>query len=592
MAFAAVVPLIVLLLLMSLVAVIVIGSRERGTDEGIGTIRRVFLSVVTLAALATATTGLTFIVQVVLVVAFGPPVVSGGATTAIALSLLLVGGPIWAMCWSTSRRIVRDVPGEAGATSYAVMLHAITTVAALVAAGSAFASLLWLAGIGDYRITVLGPLLVATTVWAYHERHLRTVGTPSVVAATVRRLHVYLLATVGLALLGIGAAEALRIMFRAAYHAWTVDLVLVATGPTLWGRPMQYALAGALVGALVWWIAWGRESRRDASWVRAAYVYAVAVLVSVVATVTSAAIVLYHLLHWWFGVSTITAVERFAVVPGSLAVALVAGVIWAYHATIPHDDAIRAGGHAEGGLRTYRYLVAALGLATVAVGLTHLVGTLIGLSGFGPDRWRDPLILAVTLLSVGVPVWLISWGAIERSIASSGTAERQTLARRMFLYGTFAVSILLTLGHLSIVLFHVLGTLLGSRSGVGLLWDVRTSLAIVFTVGAISGFSWFVLRDDRERLAAGARAALETPPPPRAAVVAIATTSNLPLVQRLEGRLGRSITVWRRDGDPSEAITLSDEALDAATARIDATPAPGVMVLLDRDGFQVVPYWT
>src|SRR5437764_14414705 len=88
-------------------------------------------------------------------------------------------------------------------------------------------------------------------------------------------------------------------------------------------------------------------------------------------------------------------------------------------------------------------------------------------------EWRDKTSLFVTLIIVGVPMWLSHWRQ------STGPTERYTLSRRLYLYATLLASVLAVLIRGAIFIYRLLALLLRSsyRGGAPVTADMGTALS-------------------------------------------------------------------------------------------------------------------
>jgi hypothetical protein len=589
------------------IVIVVTATRDRSPfvdDPGIGTIRRVFIHVLAIAGLATAAAGVAVLLRV-LVDAVLSPSYRADDVVALGLALATVGTPVWLGFWWLSQRALRQHPVEARFLTRKLYLYTVATWAALATVVASLTVLPWILGNGRPSAAALATLAVGIGVWAYHWRIEQVEGKLTAVTGTVRRLHVYGLSLLGVGLLAIGIADVLHGALAAAYRTLFAPPYLLSTERPLWNDGTRFAVSSVVIGGALWWHAWHRVARGDDSWLRSAYLYVFMILAGATTFVGSTSVILYHALQWWLatapGAAT-SAAERFGVLPGSIAAAVVGGSVWGYHAAAARADAFGSPERARAGERAYLYLVTALGLVTLAVGLTILLAAFLGLLASLEERsviggmGRDTVVLGVTLLAVGTPVWASAWRGLQRRARRDPLEERRALARRVFIYATFGISMLVALVNLSIVLFSLLSALLTGASPNGILWEMRSGLAVVLTAGTISGYYWLVQREDRTAVARLEPSASEPllPPPllgphPRT-VVAVAADASLPVVRRLEAHLGADVTVWRTLDDDDATPHVSDAELAAAAARIEAAASRHVMVLLGPSGITVIPY--
>jgi hypothetical protein len=160
--------------------------------------------------------------------------------------------------------------------------------------------------------------------------------------------------------------------------------------------------------------------------------------------------------------------------------------------------------------RLYLYFISAISLVTLAIGLTNLIDLLfhwtweringVSLLSPDPDDIRRQLSIHVALVIVSLPIWLLHWWLIERSIARGEMAdiERRSSLRDLYL----------TVGLTIPFIFWVINAVRLVQAAVRRLLDVaeqtwsrtdfETTLAILLVTGAIWAYhAWIRIRDER-----------------------------------------------------------------------------------------------
>jgi hypothetical protein len=327
----------------------------------------------------------------------------------------------------------------------------------------------------------LAVVLVGGAFWAYYARvaaHDRRAQPEVGAGATLRRWCVYVLSFVGLLMVLFAAVGLLRALWEAAMvppaASTTGDWLAVAVAP---------ALGGLGAGLALWSLAWtwstswlerpadpDPESR---SVLRKVYLYLV-LAVAVAWTLWNVGRILYELLR------AALLPERLAAggwgllhaLGAPLATALVFGLAWAYHARVVGREAARMGEpRRQAAIRwLYGYLVALVGLVVLAVGLGGTLSTLLDLlvqpAAVRPTRWWEERIsLFATLVAVGLPVWVVYWGRLQRE--ASDPLARESLVRRIYLFLVFGVAVLTLLGSGAFTLYQVIRLLLGEPWSAG-----------------------------------------------------------------------------------------------------------------------------
>ena len=120
--------------------------------------------------------------------------------------------------------------------------------------------------------------------------------------------------------------------------------------------------------------------------------------------------------------------------------------------------------------------------------------------------------------------------------------------------------------------------------------DVRWSVALLLTVGAISVYYWLVLREDQRALAAEEPQPAAGAPPPKEVVLLVAGSGEA-LARELERRLGARVRIWRRLDGPEPGAALSDAQIEELEGRIADAAGNRVAVIVGATGdVEVVPY--
>jgi preprotein translocase subunit Sss1 len=225
----------------------------------------------------------------------------------------------------------------------------------------------------------------------------------------------------------------------------------------------------------------------------------------------------------------------------------------------------------------YEYLVAATGLAATAVGIAMLIVAFI--QAIVPDAVAetgtagDAVLLAVTLLLIGAPVWARSWSRVQR-LARKESDEASSPSRRIYLIGLFGVGGLTAIISLIVILAISIEDILEGTAGWETLFAIRVPLALLLTVGVIAGYHWLVFRRDRAMTR-------EVPEEPRLHIRSVLVVgSDAPeLRQALAEATHARIQVWQRLDNGHATVDADDVA-----ARVVQVDAESVMVVIEPDG--------
>lgn len=599
--------------MVGLISVLFMLSRRTPGDEppepGIGTARRLYYYGVGFILLALAASGATTLLAVLVDALGGDEGISSReGTVAIGAALTIVAAPAWLWLWSRARLSLRGYPAEAWSQSRKLYHYAVLGITAAVAATGTVSLLEWAFRAEDFSGLKVAVPIVMAAIWTLHYRTESTEGQPTAFARTLRRIYIYASAGYGLALLATGLGGVVYRALLEAYDAVAANQLLAPSSGNLWDSTMQRSLALSIAGLAWWgwhWVGLGRDDK--GSHIRHTYLHLFAVAGGVATTIVSLAIVLFHVVEWAAGApAALSAAARFVILPGAVAGLLIGAALWGYHRAVlqqePHRDSSRmfgasAGTEPAGGPGViYRYLVSAAGLGAVAVGLVYLtgvvIGTLIPEAGdpiAGPEWWKRPMSIGVTLLIIGTPLWAYFWKGLQRRAGMGPLEERTTLPRRAYMYFVFAAALLAAVGGLAAVLYVVLKDMLSGGTGLEALQAGKWSIGVFGTAVILGIYHRLVLKEDRAaRLVIEAQEAMGSAPTPKQ-VMALAGAEAAPLVRRIETRLRRRIAVWRLLSDDA-GPTIEETDLDRLEHDIHVAPGDRVILLIDSDGVRVVPY--
>ncbi len=362
---------------------------------GAATVRRLYVlgfSAVGLIVTTQAVVGLFYWITL----QFGGDVVRGapldvGLTTEI--TRLIVGVPLWLVFWGWARRLF-DGPSEEERESAlrklylygAVFIGALSTVTSGTGIlTGVFRHALGLPSEGDIRIPL--SLIIGTgTVWAYHTFVLRDDAAKAREAprqAGVRRLYLYLVATIGLSALLVGLSGDISVVIRSLDKGFGTEL----------REQLAWFTAAIIAGLPVWILPWrqvqnravesgpaGTDARR--STVRKIYVYFF-LFVATMTVLSSAVFVVFKVLSWFLGLDAPTLSE----LGHSIAFSMIAVGVWLYHGFILRSD------HKLSSREQVRQLEG-LRVAVVDVGDGHFGRAVVeALKQEMPDLDLEPIVL-------------------------------------------------------------------------------------------------------------------------------------------------------------------------------------------------------
>jgi hypothetical protein len=334
---------------------------------------------------------------------------------------------------------------------------------------------------------------------AYHYRVLREdaqVAPEAGLHGAVRRLYILAFSAAGFWLVASEVDSFLSFLFRRLSE----DVVFGELRGGLIGFGVDI-----VIGLVIWLSHWPRAQQlfregppeERASAARKFYLYLV-VFVSTLTTVTTLSVIFAGLLR------RLLALPPSGRLSDAIAVIIVSGAAWAYHAYVLRQDSEAAPDAPRQAAvrRLYLYLVAGIGLAGFLTGLVGDVNVLLnalGSTGTFGRGLREQLASFTAALVAGLPVWLLPWRAIQAEAvedAPEAAAHRRSLPRKIYLYLYLFAATMSVLGSLIYIVFQLLLMLLGERTAVNLLLDLAQAISFALIAGGVLAYHGSILRAD------------------------------------------------------------------------------------------------
>ncbi len=509
-------------------------------------LRRLYLYLVSAAALATLALGLSLLGYTVLLFVFNDPSAqdSRGALAGFTATTL-VALPVWAVhFWFAQRFAHRDPAERASAIRrlYVYWACLVMSIGAAFALSAAFANLnrpfLDCPGSTPDRLYVCAPntgliaaqagwiAVVLLAIWALHYRiaaHDRAAVGERGPSATLRRWYMYPVLLIGLLWMLSGTSSLIEL-------GW-LKVVNSSIG-TDQSRFLGDS-AGQLMAGL---ILWGFHARVIAlrhieddrkSTLRALEGF-VAVAVSIVVALVGGTLILYYAADRVLGVTPVISGGNNAAtaLAGPASVLIVYGIAWfLIRSRLSRDTGTHEADRQAGVRRLYTNLAALVSMATLAIGAGGVLWLLAEqveapIIGVSAGDWKDGVSLWSTLFVVGLTVWLAHW----RHAPWAG--DRQSLSRRLYVWAALLASVLATLGAgialLNVVLQQVFSASPRLNSPDNL--NFGHFLGVLLVAVVVGVYHWRVLRADAA--SRPARHELEAAPVVVAIPTAVAATET------------------------------------------------------------------
>ncbi len=474
------------------------------------TIRRIYLYAVAFVSLETVLWG---VINLARSMAAGRTAAGNTSQLAGALSLILVGVPVFLLHWWFAQRLALQEVDERAARTRTIFLYGsvlaagVPVVQNVLALTNRLLSIVFgltaqsaLIGsdqtISDNLIAILMNAVVTVYLVKVVVDDWKALPQAEALADT-RRLFRYAWLIYGLGLLAFGVQQTIAYIFGLPQAIDFGSRSLLSNG-----------LATLLVGAPVW-VYFQRkiESNLDErvereSLLRVAILFILA-LGGVALVLGASGLVLYHLLRGLFGAGWSLG-ELLAELSYPFSVAVPAGIIWAYYGRLFNFELTSLTDQIQSELlrRLYRYLLAFMGLGATFFGMqsvvAYILDALIGFQlSFGPGL-GERLAGAFALLTVGLPLWVYSWGTISALASLEGEAgdrARRSLIRKTYLFGILFVGVIGLMVSAGALLFQLISALLGDPQEQ-LMRQITQLLGLMFLFSIFLVYHWQAMQAD------------------------------------------------------------------------------------------------
>ncbi len=409
-------------------------------------------------------------------------ITSGVSTLAQALSLILVGVPIFLVHWLWAQNVSSKDDEENSASLRAIFLYGML-LATLVPAIQNFLALinralLSSANLYEFRALVGGTqtwsdnliaivinLLIAAYFWNVLKQNWKTLSETENFAE-IRRLYRFIWMLYGLLMTVYGVQQALNFAF-----------ILPSSVLGEIGREtIINAIALLIVGTPIWFFSWRilqdvlPDSAERDSYLRLGVLYLLSLGSAIVVLSASGNLIYRILLQISDGTSWSSFMQE---IGGPISLGLPFGVLWVYYGgwlkqQFNFDENLPRRHSKQ---RLFYYLLALLGLSVTVSGLLSLFNLLIdlitGSSYLSESGFAQPLSTSFALLLVGLPTWLLTWIPMQAQATASGDVAdhtRRSVIRKFYLYLVLFASVIGGMTSAGVLVFTIINAALGGDS--------------------------------------------------------------------------------------------------------------------------------
>ncbi len=239
--------------------------------------------------------------------------------------------------------------------------------------------------------------------------------------------------------------------------------------------------------------------------------------------------------------------------------------------------------------RLYQYLIGAIGLAALLIGVSGVISVLIRSfdAGFG-SALREQLAWFASATLIGLPVWVIPWRSLQGKaveLGQAGADSRESLVRKIYLYFFIFAATMTALASAVYIVFKLVGTLLGEPAPT--LSELGQPIAFILIAIGVWVYHGSALRRDQALTLAAQVARFEDL---KVAIVEIGDMGfgkalTAELVRELPGIQVEPISLPLQDGEAGQASPEPTARLAEAGLLI----GPWSMAVAGAEGGVVTP---
>ncbi|MFN8384561.1 MAG: DUF5671 domain-containing protein [Anaerolineales bacterium] len=512
-------------------------------------------------------------------------VVDSASTLAQALSLILVGVPIFLIHWLWAQRVSAKDDEEKTASIRAIFLYGILLGTLVPAVQNLLAlidrTFLATANLYTYRAIVGGSqtwvdnliaivinLLIAAYFWNILKDEWRTL-TEKENFVEIRRLYRFIWMLYGLLMVVYGSQQAMAYAFTLS-----IQNVLGAIGR----ETLVNAIALLVIGTPIWYFSWRilqdvlPDSAEKESYLRLGILYLLS-LSGVIAVLTSGGSLLYMILMHIFGDGK-SAAEFIQDIGSPISIGVPFAVVWAYYGKwlnqqfVFDENAPRRAGKQ----RLYLYVLSFLGLAATFFAVASLFSVVVDLitskTYISSGGFSTPLSSSLAALIVGLPLWLLTWRPMQANALESndvGDHARRSVVRKTYLYLVLFASVIGGMVSAGILIFTLINTVLGGDTS-DFTNSVLNSLQTLILFVVLLLYHLSALRKDGESRADTLEAKQES--------------FKLLVLDNSDGKFGESVKAAFAKRAPKVPLTvLNVKDGIPADVKADAVILPGSLAL-------------
>ena len=533
----------------------------------------------------------------------GQTITETRTTLARDITFSIIGVPLYALVGRWTRKTLVTDPSERHSIAWNSYLGLVSITALIASMTSAYSVLLWALGDESFQGRQLSTFLVWGLIWIAHWQIIQSSSKQD-----EARIHYVFGSLIGFATTSFGLGDLVASVARQLIDSDDKSLLLTRTNPTI------QAISLIIVGLPVWYQYWLKVTinlKRELLWY--SYVILAGVAGGFLTLVISGSIMIYDVLVWYFGEPTSDLVSQHFSSSASAFGGVVVGLAaWWYHGSVLNsltnvksETAIQPT-EAKSEIksrdelrRVYEYIVSGIGLIAAAAGLMMVIVAII--ESLTPGEFvsttssTNTLLVALTLILVGSPVWYFFWSRIQVHVWSDEVVvqgkreiqysdEQQSPTRRIFLLMLFGVAAIAAVISVLTGVFQLLDDALNSQLGTETLREARFAIAILISNAAISWYHWSIYRQEKD---------IAIRQPKKEKFILLVGPKDEAFANFLHKQYGWKVQMWRSE-DKDLAAHFSKDGLpywdkEKVVSLIQSSEGDELMVIREKKGVKLIP---
>jgi hypothetical protein len=494
------------------------------------------------------------------------------------ITFAIIGIPLYFAMSRWTKRVLNENPDERHSVAWNAYLSIVSITSLVTAMTAAYRVVNWALGEEAFRGADLSQFLVWGLVWIGHWQLVESRDRED-----ESRAHYIAGALVGLGTLSFGVGSLIASTARTLLETDEKSLLVDS------GNASVRAISLIIIGLPAWYQYWLKKAlhlKRELFWY--SYVLLIGVAGGFLSLVISGSVMIYDVLVWYVGDPQETlAARHFNSSAGALGSAVVGFAAWWYHASIVNtQEALKNGAlkSRDEVRRVYEYIISGISLIAAAAGLMMIFVAII--ESFTPGEVvsttssTNTLMVAITLLIVGAPIWYFFWTRIESHLVADGE-EITSPTRRIFLLMLFGVSSVAAVISVLTAVFLFLDDVLNNQLGRETLREMRFAIAILVANAAISWYHWSIYRSERQVSVRKAR---------KDKFVVLVGPRDENLARAIQLQFGGHVQMWQSNGAKAEQDGVADWDRQKVLDLIEETQGDEVMVIKETKGLKVIPF--